>query len=530
MNVTVIVSCLLGIFSTTVMSYIAMATPVGPWIAPTLVLCGLLLSSWVYRKKDLQDSLVYSTISASIGGILATAFGFSFPTLYFLDASLFNQWLARPIYFASVCSVIALAAGWYGLWIANVTEDIFLKEKQLPFPIGQMIYKMIMAQRQIKKAIELAVGFIGTLIFCILQDGLYAIQSIIPKTLQLCSAASYYCFNVPTIQLDLWPMLWAIGFVTGQVIVLPLLIGSLSKFLLIQPIQQMFFPDMHLMAFILAFCSGMVVSGLLGGLMPRNIAHLLHLRSSYTKDQLRDFFKLGDRSIYYEGAALFLFLISVLTYFGFSFFAQIYLLVFTFICSYQIIMIAGKIGLAQLGRFATFVLVPALFFFDIDVVRITIISTFVETCTGVAVDALFGRKVVALSGVNKKTAKWYQYLGLLVSSATVGVVFWVLIKHFTLGSPELFAQRSQARALLIHVQQFDYWVVLLGMVYGLLLKQLKLSPMLVLGGLLMPLNITIGLVVGGLLQWGVKDAQEWFPFWSGVFAANSIWMLIRALI
>lgn len=361
MYITVIISCLLGIFSTTVMSYIAMATPIGPWIAPTLVLCGLLMSSWVYKEQLLQESLVYSTISASIGGILATAFGFSFPTLYFLDAALFNQWLARPVYFASICSLIAIAAGWYGMWIANVTEDIFLKEKQLPFPIGQMVYRMIMAQKQFKKAVELAVGFIGTMLFCLLQDGLYAMQSILPKTLELCSTISYYCFTIPTVQLDLWPMLWAIGFVTGQIIVLPLLIGSLSKFLLVQPMQQMFFPDMQLMAFILAFCSGMVVSGLLSGLMPRNIAHLLHLRSSYTRAQLRDLC-IRDRAIYYEGAALLLFLIAVLTSFGFSFFTQIYLLIFTFICSYQIIMIAGKIGLAQLGRFATFVLVPALFF------------------------------------------------------------------------------------------------------------------------------------------------------------------------
>jgi hypothetical protein len=193
-------------------------------------------------------------------------------------------------------------------------------------------------------------------------------------------------------------------------------------------------------------------------------------------------------------------------------------------------MIAGKIGLAQLGRFATFVLVPLLFLTNLDVVQITIISMFVEISTGVAVDVLFGRKVVALSGVDRRTARRYQRMGLIMSCAVIGLIFWLLTSHFQLGSPELFAQRGQARALLVYAKEFDYWVLLIGMLYGLVLKVVKLNPMLVLGGILMPLNISIGLVIGGLLTLLIKDTQEWFPFWSGVFAANSIWMLIQTLL
>jgi hypothetical protein len=79
------------------------------------------------------------------------------------------------------------------------------------------------------------------------------------------------------------------------------------------------------------------------------------------------------------------------------------------------------------------------------------------------------------------------------------------------------------------VKEFNYMVVLVGIVFGLILKRAKMSPMLVLGGLLMPLNITLGLVVGGLISMLVKDREQWYPFWSGVFAANSIWMLIQAI-
>lgn len=532
MYATMIMSGLLTLFSTTVMSYIAMATPIGPWIAPTVVLCALLIYAAMYSGKQLDDALIYTTMCASIGGIVATAFGFTFPTLFFLDQALYNELLAQPIRFALICSSIALAAGWYGFWIADVTEHTFIIEKDLPFPIGQMIYKMIVAQKQLAKAVELAIGFCATLIFSLLQDGIYMIGAIIPKTIMICSSFNYYCLHVPAFQFELWPMLWAIGFVTGRMIVVPLLAGSLSKIVIAQPIQSLFFPSMHSMDFILAFCSGMVVSGVVSSFLPKNIKHLFNKLTSGAIDlRLWQVSLLRiDRPLWAQGLALMIFLSLFFSYFGFTFVIQWYLILSTFVCAYQIVMIAGKIGLAQLGRFATFVLVPLLFLTNLDVVQITIISMFVEITTGVAVDLLFGRKVVALSGVDKHVARRYQYAGLVISCAAIGVVFWLLTSHFKLGSPELFAQRGQARALLVYAKEFDYWVLLIGICYGLALKVVKLNPMLVLGGILMPINISIGLVVGGLLTLLTQDAQEWFPFWSGVFAANSIWMLVQTLL
>ena len=112
----------------------------------------------------------------------------------------------------------------------------------------------------------------------------------------------------------------------------------------------------------------------------------------------------------------------------------------------------------------------------------------------------------------------------------MGIVFWLLLSNLQLGGAELFAQRAQARALLIHAQHFNFYVLLVGMVFGLVLKLTPLSPMLVLGGLLMPINITFGFVGGALLTLFTKKPQEWIPFWSGVFAANSIWMIVRAFL
>lgn len=111
-TLTIIVSFLLSVFSTAVMSYIAMATPIGPWIAPTLVLLALVLMRILGTRGSLDTRIAYATTSGSVGGILATACGFSFPAIYFIDPALFAGWMARPVYFCTSLGLLSALAGW----------------------------------------------------------------------------------------------------------------------------------------------------------------------------------------------------------------------------------------------------------------------------------------------------------------------------------------------------------------------------------------------------------------------------------
>src|SRR5207253_10315175 len=136
-------------------------------------------------------------------------------------------------------------------------------------------------------------------------------------------------------------------------------------------------------------------------------------------------------------------IVAFFSYLQLSWIAQLYLIVFTAWCTYEIAYQAGKIGLAPLGRFATFVMVPALLLFNMSIVHLVIIAAFVEICGGVAADVLFGRKLARNAHIDSHVVERYQWLGLVISALTVGIVFWLLISHFHLGSPELFALKSQ---------------------------------------------------------------------------------------
>ncbi len=527
------IGLLLSIFSTAVMSYISMATPIGPWIGPTLVLCAMLLLRLCGSYAN-SRSVALATSAGSVGGILATGFGFSFPTLYFLDPQLFNMWMDQFFYFAAMLGILGVIAGGFGIWIANVLEDTLIVQQQLAFPIGQLIYKMISAHNQLRKAYELMIGFIGTVIFGFLQDGFLGFKGIIPKTFVLIHPLRIGILHIPRIPLDIWPMLWAIGFVTGHVIALPLALGAFAKIVFADPIHRLFFNQLSNVEFILAFCSGMILYGTIIGffrllkILSKTIGNARDNKSTRSRYFLL-FKKLSGKHAFEFFFWLFWF-VAFFYYLNFSFLTQIYILLFTLIFTYQMALIAGKMGLAPLGRFATFVMLPAMFLFKLDIVQIVVIATFVEVCGGVTADILFGRKMAQLAHIEHNVIKKYQYLGLFASSMCIGIIVWLLISRFGLGSPELFAYKAQSRQLLINAHNFDYYVLILGALFSFCLKYINVNPTLVLGGLLMPLNISLGLILGGLCTLLTKEKEEWFPLWSGIFAANSIWMLIKTIL
>ena len=539
----IIISTLLSIFSTVVMAYISMATPIGPWIAPTLALFSAMIFHLMRTKTDLIKKQTLVVSAGSIGGIVATAFGFAFPTLYFLSPTIFEQLIANRFEFLLITGGLALVAGGYGLLIADILEHRFIEQEKLVFPIGELVYEMLISlQNSMRKTYELLVGFVSATIYCMLQDGFVGLKGFIPRSITLINAQLIWPFALPTISFDLLPIWWAIGFVSGYIIALPLFIGMLGKIFIVGPVHNFFFEHVVVSDFILAFASGMVLFGALKGfgsityrffMQAKN--DMLQLQASekisnvFFFDRCRIWFVTNKKTIC-GGIMIGTAAVCYLSWMNFNFLEQLFLMVFTAICVYQITLIAGKTGLALLGRFATFVMVPALIFFDIDFTQIAILATFVEIAGGVATDVLFGRKMAYLANVPRSEIRRYQVFGLIVSAISIGLVLWYLINHFQLGSEQLFAQRAQARALFVSVRKFDLLVLALGAFFGFLLTWAKMSPMLVMGGLIMPINITIGLCTGGLLAYFTSQPEEKYPFWSGVFTASSLWMVLKAVI
>lgn len=552
---TLILSIILSCISTAIMSYISMAVPIGPWIETTLVLIAMLIFGIVRSKIDLEkkiNTISLATAAGGIGGILATGMGFSLPTLYFVDPNLFNSWIANPIYFSTILAALALSAGSLGIIIAGFFEEKLIVQQQMPFAIGQIVHKIIMAQNQLKKALSLLFGFISTITFLYAQTCL----NFIAKQFCLISKISFSIFSIGpiTFRTDLIPMLWSIGFVTGHLIVVPLIIGFIAKIVILEPLFYLythetiintilrnicttctFMPKLtfslskiSIEDFSVAFCSGMVIYGVLVSFigLPKYITKAIK-NISYSNPTLQLQFNKWHLPVILTSLTLCVLLFS---YFNFSILSQIYILACTAIWTYQVLVIAGEMSLAPLGRFATFVMVPGMILFGFNVLQSTLVATFVEITTGVASDTLFGRKLARLTNINHKKIVLYQWLGLIISSLTIGIIFWLIITTFGLGAnTDLPVIKAYGRALLINSKNFDFFSLICGIIFGYALTKTKVNPALVLGGILMPPHFSLILIAGGLSTYLTKDKEEHYPFWSGVFAANSIWMILNTI-
>lgn len=295
-------------------------------------------------KNDTNKKIALVVSSASIGGILATACGFSFPTLFFLDPELFNSWLVQPVYFVTVMAGLAFTAGWFGVWVANVIEERLIVQENYEFPIGQVIYKMIEAQQQARKSLELAIGFVGAMLFSFFKSGLAYLKYTchIPRFLVLVPRMRFGVLHIPLTQVDfaIFPMLLAIGFIAGHLITVPLFVGAFAKIFVTGPLNIWFFSWISSVEFLLAFCSGMVIAGAVVGFIKTPKMFLKKVKKFLDKkNNQNDINVCNDvgmcSSMLFSGltkecALELILLLAVcvvfLTYFDFSLLTQLYLL------------------------------------------------------------------------------------------------------------------------------------------------------------------------------------------------------------
>jgi len=531
-------------FALVVQSFISMATPVGPWIEPIVALFMLLLvrgvSLFSKRIEAAQGTRVAClvTVSAGVGGAVATAFGFSFPTLYFLDKALFNSWMASPYYVAFFAFGITIACGLLAFFLVNYLEEKTLNDPAMPFPIGQMVGRVLSAAQEIRHSVMLVIGFVSTFIFSIVQW----IWQLIPQTMTIFSGASISLFRLPVlaVQTNLVLIFLAIGFIAGSLLVVPLIVGIFSKILLLEPLQKLFFPQMLFKTFLIAFAGGIMLQEALLSLLklpPLVLGGARWVIAWWKRDRITaqgdattiESVKAGIRSFWWV-ILIFGVGVAYFSYYCFSIPSQFYLYLFTIVCVQQALVIGGKAGMAPMGRYATFVMLPGLLLFQYSYTQAMMVSLFVWLVGMLTVDLFFGRVAGRMVKIDRRSIITFQAIGLVLSALLVGPICWLLINTFGLDSPELCAQRAQARALLVTAWQFDPIVLLMGAAFGFILQRLKINPILVFTGLVIAEQFSLLLIAGGALALLVRDRAEWEPFWSGVFAAGSLAMLIRIFV
>lgn len=540
-----------AIFSTAILLYISLATGLGPWMAPTLVLLAGIIIRTVSRSSEqgrVHDMVIIQTIG-SVGGSVATAVGFCLPTLYFLQPELFAQWMAAPAWFSVLLTSIVGSAGWWGIWLARQQAPALLADESLRFPVSVAIVDTIESQAQSTGSRLLAAGAGFSWIISFMRDGWGRIAPLIAKN---------------SFTAGLLPVSWAIGFLAGMPIVLPIVMGMICRFVVIVPMTPLFAP-LSAMDVTFAFCSGIVLSQTVESMatLPRLFREFGSVASWQSLATAWSGYRLGgrhggneDKEISLQGGGtekmssrtrsgiynfLYIFLcrfegllaglasIATLTYLGFPPLAQLMLLGLSVVMIRHLNAFACRTGLGAYGRYMTFTMVPIMMATAVSHMHITMLCLFIGIAGAAGVDLLFDYRVGQKTGVSAARIHRAQLLGLMVTAACMGMFFWFLCTHFQLGSADLIAHRSRARALLLNSFHMHWGILAIGALFGILLKRVRINPILAFGGVIMPPHLVIGFGFGSLVRLYTRNAERYTPFWSGVFTGDALWVLAMLL-
>lgn len=534
---TFIITSIFTLFAATVLLYVSLAVMIGPWIDPTLALCALgilSVASWCSLSWITVPDLMIATAAGSMGGLIASAAAWSIPTLYFTDPTFFSAVAGTPLYFIVAVAALICVAGCLGFCVAWNCTSLIANTQQYPFPIAQLVVRTMTAFGNLAQLLQLACGaLLGSLYHIV-----HALK-MVPHALQLVhkyALSSWLCIPAVTVHMGTMPMLCALGFIAGNLLVVPLLCGIALRILFIEPCYRVWFAaQIHEQTFITSLCAGLILQGVLYSFWKLGAAWCAAPRTSLTtllpasSAWLVCFVRDNRTAVWFSGAAIIFVIIFLHFAASLSFLASSYVVGATIVCTYEVICLLGRIGLAPLGRFATFVMVPGMMLFRFTSFQSVAVAAFVELTCAVGATVASGMRIAREipSPDNQKRMARYQGLALVVSALGVGVVLWLFARYVGFGTSPLFAQRAQSRALLIRAHEMRSDVLCLGVLVGLALHALGVNTTLLLGGVLLALSDSMLLIIGGALSRLWRKPQTIEPFWSGIFVASSLWMMSR---
>lgn len=500
-------SIFFSFFSLCMMSYLAMNTLLGPWVAPVFVVVCMVIMISIIAKRWFQEHAVITIAAGSIGGMIGTCLGLTLPSFYLLFKDEFNIKLASPVLFSAGITLLVLSAGALAFLTVYFIKDHVIIERKFPFPMSQLVYDMVFMNSQKKSYWLLWLGII-------LSSVWNGVAMVGRTALQLYSA-----------QLNLIPMMISIGFVAGSKISVPLLIGLATRTGALEVVHDRFFSSMIPTEFLVMFCFGMLLPLILGAVVSvfsfHGMKKIIASRKLQLKLQSMHFIILACVVLVFS--SLFLKIAEV------SWQGQLYALPVLLVVCFYVAGIVGEIGVIEFDNFVWFVILPLVYFASMSAQGILEIAMFSTLCIGIVVDLLFSYKLAQLANVSHQKILKYQLVGFFVAALCSGVVMLWYFKSFDLGKLQLFNPKAYELDDMINFGVYNYRVVLCGFLWGLVIRFMSKELLAVIGATLMAPSVSIWLIVASALSSLVYQREKLYPLWFGVYAAHSLWMTIRAI-
>lgn len=524
--------------STFLLSYLSIATSIGPWITPTIILLGQILLPLITRLTWEQQNTVLARAQSlgAVGGIIATGVGFSLPMLYFLEPHTFNAWLASPVSFCLALFVICITAGALGITLGSLWAPDLCQRSSLTFPVSMLTARLLSLKSMDPLRTSFAQASVLTLFLCFLRDKITLITTLF-HPLAINITLRSWASSALTIKTMIWPSVWALGFIVGPTLALPLIIGFVVKYTFLPTLPTLanmvgisFPQSLTQEQIIFAFCSGLMVGELLLLFRMPLKKWLISLKGYLLKPYFWQ--KQQKNAFNSQFLTLTLSVASVcflMTYAGFSLLCQSSMIILTIAATYFICLFSGRTGLIPFGRFSVFVVLPLFLCFTLSPLQATLVCMIFNICAATASDFIFDYKNKSLCHNKESNHQKLQWVGLVMTALCIGLCLWVLFSTFSIGTECFCAQRSKTKAILLQSFHINYYLLFAGIVFSAILRYFRLSISMIFGGIVMPYNLSLGLALGSAFSYFIVSDDKKTIFCAGMFCTETLWLVINSM-
>lgn len=507
--VLILLTIIFSVLSLVMMSYLAMNTQMGPWIAPVFVVVSMMLAIPIVSRRWFAKYAIITIIAGSIGGMVGGCLGATIPSFYFLNKNMFLQWMQHPSQLAIILGLFVLCAGSLSFLVAYLIKDYLILGQQLKFPMSQLIYDIVAIDKERK------------------NHGLMLVGIVVASVWNLAYLTGKTFLQVYVAQIHIIPLMFSVGFVAGKLVAIPVLIGLATRTVGLEWLHDRFFPDMLRLEFLVTFCIGMLLAVMLTSLI-----------SILYRGTFKEFLIYKKVRAYFKNSWLLVLTMSVLLmcsfllkFSGVHYVGQLYVMTMLIACCFSIGLIVAEIGVVDLDSFVFMVLLPFVYHHVVTTSNtVLMVAVFSTLSLGMVADLLFSYKLADLAKISYVQILKYQIVGFCVAVVSAGFVIWWYIHLFGLDSMQLLAPKAHELDNLISFGSYNYQVLLCGCVWGWVISMLSYDTLSVIGATLMAPSVAVWLIVAGSVSHLVRHREKYFSLCFGVYAAHSLWIMVRAVL
>ncbi len=498
-----------SIFSTGMMGYLSMSTQLGPWIAPIfIVVVMLLVRPYLQQKFALKYSIAIITAS-SLGGMIGMCLGFSFPSFFFLHQKIFKTWLASPIYFSCIVASFIIAAAIYAFVLGYIFRHYFLVEMDRKFPMSQLVYDVLYGTNAVQVKFLTIVGIV--------------ISFIMNRVVAFAHVAS----TTRLAHINMYPLLASVGFISGQAVAIPILIGLMTRVLTFRLIHIYIPSTMTDQSLVITFSIGMLIAWFI---LNSNVIFLKKSDNKYWRTH--SFLLQIIKQKWFWICCLFAVMTSflLLWYWNLSIFIVLIILMMVMLLALYGVDIISTIGIIEVNTYVSFVLFGMIYFIPTTMASMIAVSVLATLCIGIVINLLFSYKLANLADVDYRFVTKYQIIGVVTSIIFSGILFWYFCTSFSIQSYSVLAQKTYQFEDLVKFSEYKPKIILAGILYGAVLHYISGELLAIIGGILMDPIVAAVLVASGAFANMIKNREKIYPVFLGIYAGHMLWLLLTSLI